>query len=441
MTPNVAQELTKPDAVRRLDAGDSRGVVTHSNGGQPTMTRVDAPHESAELARGAAADEPIPAQRLGDDESACEQIGLQAAQLAAHLRNRQEELDHRESELNSRIARLESDARTARLWLDERETDLASRAEALVQRHQELAAREQALAKREEEMAQKGRELSEQETALTKQEREVKARLARLATVEASQQREVSVSDAEKVEQLQHAADDLNKREQWLDEAERRLAASQADAEALCEQLAADRRDLAEQSAALQEQIAAERRQALAEIEEKRQSVQRQAKHVDECAAVLRQLRGELGRVHQETLEVRLATEELWAQLSGAAPPATLTLSLGRIRAKLAEQFRQTRVETSEQKRELETIRSELAGQHEKLIEQKGLFEQWVAACQEECRQQASRLVAREQELQERETLIRQQGQRWQAERLRYQIELRRLQPQGNDGARPSDGS
>jgi hypothetical protein len=64
------------------------------------------------------------------------------------------------------------------------------------------------------------------------------------------------------------------------------------------------------------------------------------------------------------------------------------------------------------------------------LAEQKRQFERWAAACREECQQQASRLVAREQQLHDERIQVRQQLQRWQAERLRYQLELRRLQSQ-----------
>ena len=80
------------------------------NGNPTSMTRVDAPHEAPELARGYAADEPAPAAALVPDEPLSEQISLQASQLAMHLRGRQEALDHREAELNSRIARFESEA-------------------------------------------------------------------------------------------------------------------------------------------------------------------------------------------------------------------------------------------------------------------------------------------------------------------------------------------
>jgi hypothetical protein len=442
MTRSVSQEMTKADAARWLDAGDLRGVATNENGSTPAaVTRVDAPHEVAEPAHGIQTDEPIPVAKLVPDDSACEQIGLQAAQLSAHLRKRHEELDHREAELNSLVARLESDARTARLWLDQHETDIASRNEELDQRERELAARTEAVAKTEEEIARRCGELTEREAGLGKEEREVERRLARLAVVEESQQRRVSVSDVERAEELHRTAEDLDRRQHWLDEAERRLAASQSDAQELCEQLAADRRSFAEQSAALREQTAAERRQALAEIEEKREALQRRAKRVDESSAALRQLRAELRCVHKETLEIRVATEELWARLSGVAPPAALTQSLGQIRAKLADQYRQAQTETNEQRKELEAIRTELAVQYEKLVEQKRLFEQWVAGCEEDCRQQASRLVAREEELHERETILRQQGQRWQVERLRYQLELGRQPSQASVESQPAAAS
>ncbi len=132
--------------------------------------------------------------------------------------------------------------------------------------------------------------------------------------------------------------------------------------------------------------------------------------------------------MHRETLEIRLVTEELWVQLSGAAPPAALTRSLGSIRTKLADQYRQANAELADRKKELETIRSQLLEQHEALVEQRRRFEQWVAGCQEECQQEASRLAAREQQFHHKEVELCEQSQRWQAERMKCQQEIRRLQ-------------
>ena len=160
---------------------------------------------------------------------------------------------------------------------------------------------------------------------------------------------------------MQRAAEALQSRRQQLDEAERRLARSQAETQELCERLAADQAEFAVQSAAVRQQVAAEHRQAIADIEEKRRVVQQRGEHADQRLAALQQLRGELERIHRETLEVRLATEELWAQLSGVAPPAVLTQSLGRIRAKLAQQYAQANTEAAEQKRALEALRGRRA--------------------------------------------------------------------------------
>ena len=131
--------------------------------------------------------------------------------------------------------------------------------------------------------------------------------------------------------------------------------------------------------------------------------------------------------MHRETLEIRLATEELWVQLSGAAPPAALTGSLGRIRTKLAEQYHHANAELAEQKKELETIRGQLLEQHKTVLDQKRRFEQWASGCQEECQRTASRLVARERQLYQEETQLSEQSQQWQTERIGYQQEIRRL--------------
>ena len=52
--------------------------------------------------------------------------------------------------------------------------------------------------------------------------------------------------------------------------------------------------------------------------------------------------RRELRTTQREVLEMRLATEETWAQLSGALAPASLTRSISQVRAKLADHYRVT---------------------------------------------------------------------------------------------------
>jgi hypothetical protein len=356
-----------------------------------TETRIDAAHpttalESAE--RGNAAEEATRAtcepsfhEELGlagpavapaaDPEMISAQVHLQAAQLGEHLRTRQTQLDHREAELNARAAQLERDARAARLWLNERMAELDDQAK---------------------------------------------------TSTPAAESQDASATSSRR------AADALASREQRVSADEARLEIQRVEMQTLYNQLIEDRRFLDEKSCCEQERLAAERRAVLAELEEKRRTLEQRTEHVDQSQASLEQLRGELGRMHRETLEIRLATEELWAELSAAAPPAALTRSLGRIRTRLADQYRMANAEIQQKKEELERLRSQLAERYEKLVRQKRQFDEWAAACREEVEQQSSRLLERGRELDRREADTHEQSRQWQAERLELQQEIRRLQ-------------
>jgi len=377
----------------RTQTKSLRGPTGRRSACQAGLQRFDPPHE----AQTAQVVEPSAASTPAASSPAEEPIRVQADQLAEHLRIRQKELDHRESQLNSQAARLESQERAARLWLSQREAELSARAEQLDKRQEELSRCQEAL-KSKQTAAQSARREQEQQNA---ERRDKEAR---------------------------EFLDALAARHKLVEEAETRLAEAQKETQKLRDQLTAEREKLEEYAESTRQRMDAEHRQAMAELQRQREAVQRRADHVDQCRAALKQLRAELGAMHRETLEVRLATEELWARLSGAAPPAALTRSLGNIRSKLAEQYAQANAELAERKKELEAIRAKMVAQHESLVQQKLRIEQWTAGQQEQCQQQAAMLVAREEQLQRENEQHRRQSQRWQVERLRLQQELRRLQ-------------
>jgi hypothetical protein len=395
VTRLLRQKMIKSDSRPTLGPKRAREDVAREEKG--LRARVDAPHPVAELLSQSGAEaavESAVAQRCSvappvADEPPSEQLRLQALQLATHLRDRQKELDAREAELNSRVAQWENEARAVRLSLAEREADMAVGAETLAHERSEFHSRSQLLVDSEtqvssyqKQLSERERRLSERERKLSERERDVNRRLARLATVEAAQHDRGPAS--------------------------KRGAAVSSDA-------------------TLREQLAQEYRLALADLQQKREEVGRRAEHLHQCRLSLGRTRDELTRLHQDTLEMRLAMEELWVQLSGAAPPAALIQSLGRIRAKLAEQSSQAHTELCEERKELERLRGELAAEHETLAQRKEQFERWAASRTENCQQEASRLLAREEQLRRREVLHREQSQRWAAERLRYQHEVHRL--------------
>ncbi len=382
---------------------DQAGKSPPAARNRPASRRVDAPHPAGYGPSKEPSREETPAiQPLPDEVPASDLLKLQAEQIGVHLRLRQKELDHRESELNSLAARLESDARSARLWLSERETDLASRGEEMARLHATLVAQQQ---------------------AFEQQRRAIEAHLEPFRQQSAAEAADLADREAA----LHRAMESVETRTRQLDEAESRITIAQADIKRIQEELLAERRAFQEDVVAARRQFADERREAMAELDGKRQAVQRRSEHVDHCRAALAQVHAELQRAQRETLEVRLATEELWVQLSGAAPPAAVTRSLGRIRARLAEHHHDADAELAQRRAELENIRVQLTEQHAKLLQQKRRFEEWVACQREEIDQQASRLLGREQQLCGQESRLREQSHGWRSERLEYQQEIRRL--------------
>ena len=72
-------------------------------------------------------------------------------------------------------------------------------------------------------------------------------------------------------------------------------------------------------------------------------------------------------------------------------------------------------------------VRQELAEQHAALAKQNRQFDEWTAARREELDEHAARLVAREAALQHERGTLEEQHHQWQAERLDYEQQLRRL--------------
>jgi hypothetical protein len=294
-------------------------------------------------------------------------LHAQAEQLADHLRARQKELDHREASLNARAAQLEREERAAQIWLSERTAELEARAQ-----------------EPPETAVIQGRALARQ-------------------------------------------AEELAKRHRELEASEARLDAERAEANRLHELLIADRRMADGELQAERQRLRAEQLRMAADIEQQRRSVHERAEQVDQARESLNQVRDELGLMHRETLEIRLATEELWSKLSGSISPEDLTRSLARIRTRLADHYRLANGELVEKKEELEQLRQQLDEQYERMLRQKRQFDQWSVECREETEQQAVALAARSRELDQREAEMHEIARRWHTERMEMQHEIRRL--------------
>jgi hypothetical protein len=138
-------------------------------------------------------------------------------------------------------------------------------------------------------------------------------------------------------------------------------------------------------------------------------------------------LHAELRSTQREVLEMRLAIEETWAQLSGALAPASLTRSISQVRAKLADHYRTTLEELAERSEHLELLRGDLTKQLQALEGQRAELGAWAERRHADIEGQAARLVAREQELDRQQQHYEQMESQWHIERSDYQTEIRQL--------------
>ena len=85
------------------------------------------------------------ASDLDDSAGAAEGLRNQADELAAYLRSRMKDLDHRESLLNARSAQFDASLRNAQAALNERQAELSQREHDLAEREREVESRFKAL--------------------------------------------------------------------------------------------------------------------------------------------------------------------------------------------------------------------------------------------------------------------------------------------------------
>ena len=379
----------------------------------PAATRIDAAHVMAGQSPPPAT-EPVAEETTADTTeptssvpafdlsatNAIQQIRSQATQLASHLQRQQASVDHREAELNARLAAMENQIRGARLWLNERQTDLAEQTA-------ELERRKAAFAEREASWSGDPKHAA-REAELDLRESELNARLAHWTE---------QLAAAGETQDARQLLQSIESRHQRLDEAEKLLATDQDQLARQRQQLTDEQTALAETARANQQKLIALRRRATADHVKMRREMKR---HSDELAArrgALERMRAEVARAQQETLEVRLATEELWARLCGTMAPAALTQSLARIRLKLADQQRLARAELVEQRAEVQALSARVAEQHQKLSANREEFQAWATERQQELEKQAGLLAAGEERLEQRLASWNQQQEQWQKSR------------------------
>jgi hypothetical protein len=231
----------------------------------------------------------------------------------------------------------------------------------------------------------------------------------------------------ERMNHLQTEAAEFAARRRYLDEAESQLTQEKTGLAEQIRELDRQRRQFQELTTRERRALEAQQQQSHIEQRQRDEQFDRREAELDNRETALEQMRSELRITQREVLEMRLATEEAWAQLAGAIAPATLTRSISIVRAQLADHYRQTLDQISQQSEQLEGVRSDLAQQLDALEAQRREMAEWLQRRHEEIEQQAARLVTREQELDRQQHFFEQAESHWQLERTESQTEIRRL--------------
>ena len=367
---------------------------------------------------------------------------LQAPEAGAATAPQQEEIAERVAELDARQASLNREAEAlaegkaslaARSdTLDAREADLAQRLrdaektdQATTQRAREVQDRADALDRRQQELevlhaetAALSEEAADRERSLELRAREIETAVQRFAHLGAAEQR---------IEELQAKVLRAAERESALAETEallqeERAALSEAQQQHARCQGEHDRRMEAERRAWGSDQAAWR-----AEMKSAADAQSRRETDLDRRDESLRRLEREIQAAQREVLEMRLATEETWAQLTGLLTPAALSKSIAKVRVQLADHYQNTLRDIAEGRGALRDAAARVE-QEMRVLEQRQIsVEEWASRRHDEIGQAAARVEGREQELTRQQRAFEQHEARWAAERTAYREQILKL--------------
>ncbi len=143
--------------------------------------------------------------------------------------------------------------------------------------------------------------------------------------------------------------------------------------------------------------------------------------------AVAKKLHEQLTTIQRDTLEMRLAVEELWSKISSQTPPAKVTQDPRPDPARLAEVHRAERDELGRRRAELEEISTRLDQEQARLQRRHAELERWLAAKNTQIEADADHLMAREKELDQQQTGLAHVERAWAQRDAQRRGEIRRL--------------
>ncbi len=357
-----------------------------------------------------------PAAVVGADpaQDFVRQVHTQASQLAAHLQAQQLDLDHRQSEVNARVAAIENEIRTAQIWLSERRQELD-------EDRARLAEKENLLDRRLHDLGIVTRDGVTQavETELSRRAEAVRQREAEIALAAA----ELS----QKQNAYEQQGTQLDVRRRYLSNLETMLEKEQRDLAESLQQFEAERTQWEQRVREQREQLT-EKNGRSEELRVRRSAaLQRRAAKLEQRERAVQCLRDKMAQAEREVLEARVAAEQVWSQVTDTVGQQAAEKTLAQARAQLANHFGLTKTELVEEREKLERLATRILNEHEALEQQRASLREWVTQQQQRLTEQAEDLEARQRQFARRNAEQDDLRLRWQQERAGYQQEIRKL--------------
>lgn len=373
-----------------------------------TITRIDAPHSrpsdmGIDLAQTARVMEAV----AGRGEMGSEQLQRQAQQIRGQLLSQQRDLDRREAEFNARLARMENEARTARLLQTQREQEIDERDATFQQRWDALQNRA-----KEVSLASGGERLTHPSGNAVDAPDHTQ-------DPQVSTRREPGFAP-----DLARSTDVWEQRLSELEASEQRLEKQIDELLTVRDRLELERKNVREQQARHDQEFQSQkdefqqhRENELRRIQEQSASLEGESLAIEQRRLSLKQVHADVTQMYREALEMRICCEEVWGRVSGSVSPAVLTQRLAEMRRKLADQFQLANQSLANQRAELAQLVDRLDSHHCQIHEEREKMERWLSLRNGELDEQASQLVEREKELDAQRLECEKLQQAWTNER------------------------
>jgi DNA repair exonuclease SbcCD ATPase subunit len=318
-------------------------------------------------------------------------------ELSAYLQDKQELLDRRESEMNARLAVLENESRIARLRNELRLKGITDQSNIDVD-----DSTENSIDNSDDGPLDYGIALDTYAFSMPDPTSDDETESDEIEFVPLSNRDEYkphrTVSDAERRLRAEFAANTRAKRKLAAKRIKTSRKAPEPDHEKTTEQLDAMRQALQDHKAAL-----------------------------DNRERHLEALHDQITELHRESLELRVATEQVWTDFRGHMPDEALAKSLANHREKLVDHYKLANDELCRRRQILHELQQQIGHQEEQLRSERLDLQMWVDRQRNDVEAKSATMTAREYEFERREAELQRQSITWQKQREDYRHEIEQL--------------